>query len=90
MSTAPNPALVAAAPVLVTALTDMRDALTTILTGDPMQIPLRAGPAAQILLGKLQLLAPELATAEESVVLSQATGGLDSIIAKLQKLTPAS
>jgi hypothetical protein len=82
MST-PNPALVAAAPVLKSALTLIEDFLTTVLTGDPMQIPLRAGPALLVLQGKLQLLLPELATAEQAVVLSQATTAINGLIAKL-------
>ena len=85
MST-PNPALVAAAPYLETALNDVKEAVATILTGDPMQIPLRVGPAVQILTAKLALLEPALATAEEGVVLQTATSGLDSLIAKLQAI----
>ena len=85
-SPAPSPELVAAAPVLIEALTDMKQCLTTILTGDPMQIPLRAAPAAQILLSQLQLLLPALASAEEPVVLQQATSGIDGLISKLQAI----
>lgn len=82
MST-PNPALAAAAPALKSALTNLKTAITTILTGDPMQAGLRAGPAVQILLGQLALEWPELASAEEGVVLQDATGGIDKLIAKL-------
>ena len=82
MST-PNPALLAASPVLKAALGLVNEFLTTVLTGDPMQIPLRTGPALLVLQGKLQLLLPQLATAEEAVVLQQATASINSLIAKL-------
>ncbi len=82
MST-PNPALAAASPVLKAALTLVSDFLTTVLTGDPMQLPLRAGPALLVLQGKLQLLLPQLATAEEAVVLQQSTSAINALIAKL-------
>lgn len=83
----PNPALVAAAPILVEALTDVKEAVTTILTGDPAQIGLRVGPAVAILDGQLALLFPELANAEEVVAAADATSGIDSLIAKLQALS---
>lgn len=85
-STTPNSALVAAAPILVEALTDVKQAITTILTGDPAQIGLRVGPAAAILEGQLTLLLPELASAEEVVAASAATSGIDGLITKLQAL----
>ena len=88
MST-PNPVLVAAAPVLIAALTDVKQAITTILTGDPAQIGLRVAPAVAILDGQLTLLFPELMTAEEAVAASDATSGIASLIAKLQALVPA-
>lgn len=82
MST-PNPALVAASPYLKQALGDVKDFLTTVLTGDPLQIPARAAAANLVLVGKLQLLLPGLATAEEGVALQQSTAQIDSLIAKL-------
>ncbi len=82
MST-PNPALVAAAPALKSALTDLQEMLTTILTGDPAQIGLRAAPAVQIFIGKVTLLWPELATAEQAVVLQDANNAIGKLIAKL-------
>jgi len=88
MST-PNPVLVAAAPVLVAALTDVKQAVTTILTGDPAQIGLRVGPAVAILDGQLALLFPELATAAEAVGAQEATSRLTGLISKLQALVPA-
>ena len=80
---APSPVLVAAAPALKAALGDLKQFLVTVLTGDPMQVPLRVGPALLVLQGQLQLLLPELATAEEGVVLQQATTSIDNLIAKL-------
>ena len=82
MST-PNPALAAASPILKAALTLVNEFLTTVLTGDPMQIPLRADSALLVLQGKLQLLLPQLATAEEAVVLQQATASINGLLAKL-------
>jgi len=88
MST-PNPALQAAAPILIEALTDVKEAVATILTGDPALIAARVQPAIAILDAKLVLLAPALLSAEESVAASAATTGLDGLIAKLQALVPA-
>lgn len=82
MST-PSPALVAASPILKAALTLVNEFVTTVLTGDPMQIPLRADSALLVLQGKLQLLLPQLPTAEEAVVLQQATASINGLIAKL-------
>jgi hypothetical protein len=89
MSTTPSPVLVAAAPVLIQGLTDLKQAITTILTGDPMQIGLRVAPAVAILEGQLTLLLPEIASAEEPVLAGQATAGIDSLITKLQALSAA-
>jgi hypothetical protein len=85
--TTPNPILVAAAPVLVQGLTDLKTAITTILTGDPAQIGLRVAPAIAILDGQLTLLLPELAAAEEPVAAGAVTSGIDNLIAKLQALS---
>ena len=82
MST-PNPALVAASPILKAALGDVKDVLTTVLTGDPLQIPARAAAANLVLVGKLQLLLPGLTAAEEGVALQQSTAKIDELIAKL-------
>ena len=82
MST-PNPALLAASPVLKAALGLVNEFLTTVLTGDPLQISLRTGPALLVLQGRLELLLPQLATAEEAVVLQQATASINGLIAKL-------
>jgi hypothetical protein len=87
MSTTPNPVLVAAAPVLIQGLTDLKQAVTTILTGDPAQIGLRVAPAIAILDGQLTLLLPELLTAEQPVLATAATNGLDNLISKLQALS---
>jgi hypothetical protein len=79
----PSPELVAASPILKAALQDLKQFLTTTLTGDPLQIPARAAAANLVFIGQLQLLLPGLATAEEGVVLQQATSDIDNLIAKL-------
>jgi hypothetical protein len=80
---APSAALVAASPFLKTVLADLKVAVSTTLTGDPMQIGLRAGPAFGILLNQLILMEPSLASAEESVVNQDIATKIDGIIAKL-------
>jgi hypothetical protein len=87
MST-PNPVLSAAAPTIVKALQEFQTALDTILTGDPMQIPLRAGPAVGILVGQLQLLLPGLAVAETGVVQTDIDAKIGGLITKLQAMAP--
>jgi len=79
----PSPALVAASPFLKTALTALKTAVNTTLTGDPMQIPLRAGPALTIFLSQLALLDPSLASAEVGVVNTDLGSKIDGLIAKL-------
>jgi len=79
----PSPELVAASPALKAALTDLKGAITTILTGDPLQVGLRIGPAVGIFLNQVVLLFPELATAEQGVILTDATTQIDNVIAKL-------
>jgi hypothetical protein len=83
----PNPVLVAAAPSLITALQEFQTALNTILTGDPLQIPLRAGPAAAILVGQLQLLLPGLAVAETGVVQAEINTKIGGLITSLQAIS---
>lgn len=82
MST-PNPALVAASPVLKAAFANLGEALTTILTGPAAELPARVGPALLIMDGKMQLLLPQLGVAEEAVVLQQALATLNGWSAKL-------
>ena len=82
-ATTPSPALVAASPYLKQALTDLNTCITTIFTGDPLQTGLRAGPAAQILLGQLVLLEPGVLGAEEGVLGSTITTQINALIAKL-------
>ena len=82
-NSAPSPALVAAAPALKTVLTELKTAVTTILTGDPLQIALRVGPAVAIFLNQVVLVLPELATAEETVILQDTQSKIDGLIAKL-------
>jgi hypothetical protein len=84
MSTsAPSPALVAASPFLKTLLADLKVAVNTTLTGDPLQIGLRAGPAFGILLNQLVLMEPSLASSEVSVVEQDINTKIDGVIAKL-------
>lgn len=66
--TTPNPALVAAAPVLVNVISELQTFFTAVLTGDPAQIPLRFAGASQVLLGSIELQLPGLAAAEIGVV----------------------
>lgn len=82
MST-PNPALVAASPILKTMLADLKVAINTTLTGDPAQIGLRAGPAFAIFLNQLALIAPGLLAAETGVVEQDLNAKIDAIAAKL-------
>jgi hypothetical protein len=82
----PNPILVAAAPTLITALQELQTAINTILTGDPMQIPLRVGPAVAILTGQLELLLPQLAIAETGVVQADVNSKIGGLITKLQAI----
>lgn len=85
MST-PNPVLKAAAPTLIQAVQLFKTALNTTFTGDPAQIPLRAGPAVSIFVAQLELLAPGLASAEVGAVNTDAQTKLDGVITKLQAL----
>lgn len=85
MST-PDPILKAAAPILIKAVKDLQAAINTILTGDPLQIPMRAGPAAAILVGQLQLLLPGLVVAETGVVQADVNTKIDGLVSQLQAL----
>lgn len=87
MST-PNPVLVAAAPTLIQAVQLVQAAANTVLTGDPLQIGLRAGPAFAILVSQLELLLPGLATAEVGTVNTDVQARLSALVAKLQALAP--
>lgn len=79
----PSAALVAASPFLKTFFADLKIAVNITLTGDPAQIPLRAGPAFGILLNQLILLEPSLASAEEGVVNTDIQSKIDSVVSKL-------
>jgi hypothetical protein len=83
--TAPQPsaALVAASPFLKTALTQLKTAVNTTLTGDPLQIALRAGPAFGIFLNQLLLAEPSLLGAEAGAVNTSIANQIDAVIAKL-------
>jgi hypothetical protein len=82
MST-PNPALVAASPFLKMVLANLKTAINTTLTGDPMQIGLRAGPAFGIFLNQVALAEPSLAAAEAGAINQGISGQIDALIAKL-------
>jgi Transglycosylase SLT domain len=85
-----NPVLLAAAPTLVEGIGLLQTALNTILTGDPAQIALRAGPAAAIFIGQVELLLPQLASAEVGAVNTEAQAKLSALATKLEALaTPA-
>jgi hypothetical protein len=86
--TTPSPALQAAAPTLIAALTALKQAVTTILTGDPVLLPARVAPAILIFDSQCVLLFPELALAEEAVTAASATSGITNLIAKLSALSP--
>lgn len=79
----PSAALIAASPFLKTALTELKTAINTTLTGDPLQIGLRAGPAFGIFLNQLVLLEPSLAAAEQGVINQTIGTQIDGLIAKL-------
>ena len=79
----PSAALVAAAPFLKIALTNLKTAVKTTLTGDPAQIALRAGPAFGIFLNQLRLMEPSLVSAEEGVINQTIGSQIDGLIAKL-------
>lgn len=86
MST-PNPALVAAAPSLDAALVLLDNFVTTTLTGDPLQIGLRADAAFKVFVGNIELLFPELATAEVGAVKTEISGGIAALRSKLKTAT---
>jgi hypothetical protein len=88
MSNTPNPILVAAAPTLIQAVGLLKTAINTILTGDPAQIALRAGPAAAIFVAQVELLLPQLAASEVGAVNTDINTKLDGLVTKLQGLTP--
>jgi hypothetical protein len=88
MSTS-NPVLSAAAPSLITVLQQLETMVTTITTGDPALIAARVEPALQIFLGQVMLQLPGLESAELSAVQTTINTKIGSLIASLQKLTPA-
>lgn len=90
MSNTPNPAIVAAAPVLRTVIGELKSFFSTVLTGDPEQIALRFDGASKVLIGQIELQLPVLAIAEISVVNSDIAAKLDSWDSSLAALeTPA-
>lgn len=81
--TTPSASLVAASPFLKIALGNLKTAVSTTLTGDPLQIGLRAGPAFAIFLNQLILAEPSLAAAEVGVINTDIASKIDAVIAKL-------
>jgi len=82
-SPAPSAALVAASPFLKILLGDLKVAVNTTLSGDPLQIGLRAGPAFGIFLNQLLLMEPSLAGAEVGAINTTIASQIDGVIAKL-------
>lgn len=92
MTTTPNPALVAAAPVLLNVITELQAFFNTVLTGDPSQIALRFDGASKVLLGQIELQLPVLATDEINVLETDLNTKLNSWKSGLSALsagTPA-
>jgi hypothetical protein len=87
--TPPNPAFVAAAPIISAVIDEMAAFVSTVLTGDPMQIPLRLDGAAKVFLGNVELQLPALAVAEVSVVKTDILGGLAALKAKVNAAATA-
>jgi hypothetical protein len=82
--TTPNPALIAAVPYLSSAIDELTAFVNTVMTGDPLQIPVRIDAAAKIFAGQVELLAAPLLTAEVGVVQTDITTALAGLKAKLQ------
>lgn len=85
MST-PNPALVAAAPGLLAVVSALQTFTSTVLTGDPTQIPLRFDAAFKVLAGTVELEFPTLAQAEIGVVNSDINTKLASWATSLKAI----
>lgn len=85
----PNPALVAAAPVLLNVLSELQTFFTTVLTGDPALIPERFDGASKVLLGSIELQLPGLAVAELGAVQTNINTKLASWKTSLTALTTA-
>ena len=82
MST-PSPILVAASPYLKQAITALETCVSTILTGDQLQIGIRAGPAVAIFVNQVILLEPGILGAEEGVAATTINAQLAALSAKL-------
>ena len=80
----------AAIPSLIAVLQAAQTAFTTILSGDPATIALRAGPAAQVFLGQVGLQVPALATAEIGAVQTDINTKIGAMISNLQAKLPKS
>lgn len=89
MTSTPNSALIAAAPVLVNVINEFQIFVTTVLTGDPAQIAIRFDAASKVFLGMVELQLPGLATAEIALVQSDITAKLAAWKASLTSMIPA-
>jgi hypothetical protein len=87
----PLPALEQTAiPTAIAILQAGQTLVTNVLTGDPTQIALRAGPAFQIFLGSLQLSLAALLPAEAATGAEAINSDITALIAKLKAAqTPA-
>lgn len=87
-STAPNPALVAAAPSLIAALQAVQTFVTN-LGPDPTKWPLTGPGALQVLAGTLELQLPTLVNAEAGALTTALNTQIAGKIAQLQQIQAA-
>jgi hypothetical protein len=85
----PNPLLVAAAPSLENVLTALQTFLANLGT-DPALIAAKLPGALQVLIGTIELQGPVLASSEIGSAVSLVNTKIESWIASLKALTPAS
>lgn len=83
MSNTPNPALVAAVPIINNVIDQLIALVNTTLTGDPLQIPARLDASIDIFIGNVKLQLPALAVAEVGVVQTDIVGGLTALKTRL-------
>jgi hypothetical protein len=79
----PSPILVAASPYLKQAIAAAIAAVNTTMTGPPLEVGLRIGPAFEIFVNQLILLEPGILGAEEGVVATDIVSKLTAVAAKL-------
>jgi hypothetical protein len=85
----PNPALQAAAPVLITVLQELEAMVSTITTGDPLLIAARVQPAVQIFLAQVELQLPALAGAGQTLLSTEVNTKIGTWITSLKALSTA-